>query len=190
MRPAPGTALASSSPARRSPALPRMHVKAFPCLSSNRRSRRWNRPGLSWRSLRSRRLAGRSVGLRPNRVSTSRHRPPPMAPRKTPEPGIAAAADARSRATPSNRPLPWPYRIILHRADEGTESRPKPPFNLQEIKLFGRSFLQKQILARPRHKAVQDTSRATRTGSNPSQMEGRRRENRHQRKSCRRTWKL
>jgi hypothetical protein len=47
-------------------------------------------------------------------------------------------------------PLPWPHRITLHRADGGRESRPKPPFNLQEIKLIGPTFLQKQILAEPR----------------------------------------
>src|SRR5450432_1027243 len=47
-------------------------------------------------------------------------------------------------------PLPWPHRITLHRADGGRESRPRPPFNLQEIKLIGPTFLQKQILAEPR----------------------------------------
>jgi hypothetical protein len=61
--------------------------------------------------------------------------------------------------------LRMPHRITLHRAAGGRESRPKPPFNLQEIKLIGRSFLQKQILAEPRKPSqnmdVQDTSRTT-----------------------------
>ena len=66
---------------------------------------------------------------------------------------------------PAIAPLPWPHRITLHRADGGTESRPKPPFNLQEIKLIGQTFLQKQILAEPRkhpqNMEVQDSSRTT-----------------------------
>src|SRR5271156_5762467 len=50
-------------------------------------------------------------------------------------------------ALPAGSSLPWPHRITLHRADGGRESRPKPPFNLQEIKLIDHTFLQKQILA-------------------------------------------
>jgi hypothetical protein len=55
--------------------------------------------------------------------------------------------------------------LILHQADAGRESCPKPPFNLQEIKLIEPAFLQMQILAqtrkRPQNKGVQDTSRTT-----------------------------
>jgi hypothetical protein len=66
---------------------------------------------------------------------------------------------------PAVPPLPWPHRITLHRADGGRESRPKSPFNLQEIKRIGRAFLQKQILVeprnRPQNKGDRDTSRTT-----------------------------
>jgi hypothetical protein len=36
-------------------------------------------------------------------------------------------------------PLPRPRQITLHRADEGRESRPKPPLNLQD-RLFARVY--------------------------------------------------
>jgi hypothetical protein len=68
-------------------------------------------------------------------------------------------------ALPAVPPLPGPHRITLHRADEGTESRPEPPFNLQEIKLIKPTFLQMQILAEPRkhpqNNGVHNTSRTT-----------------------------
>jgi hypothetical protein len=54
-------------------------------------------------------------------------------------------------ALPAVPPLLGPHRITLHRADGGTESRPESPFNLQEIKLTGPSFLQKKILVEPRN---------------------------------------
>ena len=53
-------------------------------------------------------------------------------------------------ALPAVPPLPGPHRITIHRADGATESRPEPPFNLQEVKLIGPSFLQKQIPVEPR----------------------------------------
>ena len=66
---------------------------------------------------------------------------------------------------PAIAPLSWSHRITLHRADGGTESRPKPPFNLQEIKLIELTFSQKRILAEPRKHPqnieVQDFSRTT-----------------------------
>jgi microcystin degradation protein MlrC len=37
------------------------------------------------------------------------------------------------------------HRITLHHADGGTESRPEPPFNLQEIKLIGLQIVQTQL---------------------------------------------
>jgi hypothetical protein len=53
-------------------------------------------------------------------------------------------------ALPAVPPLPGPRRVTLHCADGGgTKSRPEPPFNLQDIKLIGPSFLQKQILVEP-----------------------------------------
>jgi hypothetical protein len=49
-------------------------------------------------------------------------------------------------ALPVVPPLPGPHRITLYCADGGTESRPVPPFNLQEIKLIGPSSLQNKRL--------------------------------------------
>jgi hypothetical protein len=118
-------------------------------------------------------LAAADGPIRPNRPR--RTAPPESANRSRAPASPADASDRRSDQPRHEQivlaaiaPLPWPHRITLHRADGGRESRLKPPFNSQEIKLRGGPFLQMQILAQPRkpprNKSVQDTSQTTNDG--------------------------
>src|SRR5580693_3730166 len=87
--------MSSSSPARRSTALPRVCVTAFLCPSSNRRSRLSGRPKPLSRCRRSRRRVEPFAALQPNRVLGWRHRSQPASRTKMVEPGIAAPSDAQ-----------------------------------------------------------------------------------------------